>query len=645
MDISLRRAGNLVILEGRVDLTSVSDPDADVELTVSFPGEVTSTNGDRVDTDVVEWKLKPGVVSTMSAQARYTDPSTRSFTGAALWLGLGALVVCGVIGTLAWVGRDRSPRFANRRSDRADSSVDSTLTLYSGLHPPSYTERGAALSVEAAAPSAVELAGAVTDQLRGYLARPPRRGRLHRHRLRRADRRSARTSSCAAANGCGPRSPTGATARSTAEPDARRRRRDPAAVLGAGTAARLRTGARRRHRRFGDPARHADRPRALRRTAPQPRLARLRRAVRPVGGDPAGRPVAGVGRRHRRRGGSARRRQRRVQRVWSDIRTEVLGGQYLDIVAESSGADSIESAMNVNTYKTASYTVSRPLQLGAAAAADRPDVQRVFHELGTDLGVAFQLRDDVLGVFGDPAVTGKPSGDDLRSGQAHRAAGRGRRTGRPAPSSAAADRLRAGIGTELTDAAGAPAVRRDRVGRRAGGGGSAHRTPDPPRAGCAGGRTDQRAGQGGPDRTRQIGRQPVGLGPCPLSHRTTPKPQGRPRTPGGVHHRRRGPPGAARLPRRGADHARRAGRRQHPAARPAAGVAPPVVAAVRPRPGGVLGAAVGRRGGDAGGVAVAGPAGLRRRAQRRGDQPGRQAPRSATTRWSPPPGSGWRRCC
>ena len=59
----------------------------------------------------------------------------------------------------------------------------------------------------------------------------------------------------------------------------------------------------------------------------------------------------------------------RVHKVWGDIRTEVLGGQYLDIVAEASGADSVASAMNVNTYKTASYTVSRPLQLGAAAAA------------------------------------------------------------------------------------------------------------------------------------------------------------------------------------------------------------------------------------------------------------------------------------
>jgi geranylgeranyl diphosphate synthase, type I len=143
--------------------------------------------------------------------------------------------------------------------------------------------------------------------------------------------------------------------------------------------------------------------------------------------------------------------RRRVRRVWVDIRTELLGGQYLDIVAEASAAESIASAMNVNTYKTASYTVSRPLQLGVAAAADRPDVHALFHEVGTDLGIAFQLRDDVLGVFGDPAVTGKPSGDDLRSGK---------RTVLLATAveladksdAAAAKLLRASIGTDLSDA-------------------------------------------------------------------------------------------------------------------------------------------------------------------------------------------------
>lgn len=142
--------------------------------------------------------------------------------------------------------------------------------------------------------------------------------------------------------------------------------------------------------------------------------------------------------------------QLRVQRVWSDIRTEVLGGQFLDIVAESSGAESIESAMNVNTYKTASYTISRPLQFGAAAAADRPDVQQLFYDLGTDFGVAFQLRDDVLGVFGDPEVTGKPSGDDLRSGKRTVLLAEALERA-DATDKAAAELLRRGIGTDLAD--------------------------------------------------------------------------------------------------------------------------------------------------------------------------------------------------
>jgi geranylgeranyl diphosphate synthase type I len=141
----------------------------------------------------------------------------------------------------------------------------------------------------------------------------------------------------------------------------------------------------------------------------------------------------------------------RVQRVWAAIRTEVLGGQYLDIVAESSGAETVASAMTVNIYKTASYTISRPLQLGVAAAADRPDVLSAFHELGTNLGVAFQLRDDVLGVFGDPAVTGKPSGDDLRSGKRTvllaEAVELAEKT-----DPVAAKLLRTSIGTELSDA-------------------------------------------------------------------------------------------------------------------------------------------------------------------------------------------------
>jgi geranylgeranyl diphosphate synthase, type I len=141
----------------------------------------------------------------------------------------------------------------------------------------------------------------------------------------------------------------------------------------------------------------------------------------------------------------------RVQRVWADIRTEVLGGQYLDIVAEASAADSIDSAMTVATFKTACYTVSRPLQLGAAAAADRPDVAALFGQFGTDVGVAFQLRDDVLGVFGDPAVTGKPSGDDLRSGKRTVLLAEAVKLA-DASDPLAANLLRNSIGTDLSEA-------------------------------------------------------------------------------------------------------------------------------------------------------------------------------------------------
>lgn len=123
VNLSLRRAGNLVILEGRVDLTSLSDPSADVELSVAFPGEVTSTNGERVGDDAVDWKLKPGVVSTMSAQAHYTDPSTRSFINTALRLGISSFAVAGLVALVAWRGRDQSPRLHNQH-DVQDRSGD-----------------------------------------------------------------------------------------------------------------------------------------------------------------------------------------------------------------------------------------------------------------------------------------------------------------------------------------------------------------------------------------------------------------------------------------------------------------------------------------------------------------------------------------
>jgi geranylgeranyl diphosphate synthase type I len=73
--------------------------------------------------------------------------------------------------------------------------------------------------------------------------------------------------------------------------------------------------------------------------------------------------------------------------------------------------------MRVLRYKSAKYSIERPLHIGAALAGAGPAVQDSLTAFGLPLGEAFQLRDDLLGVFGDPSVTGKPAGDDLREGK------------------------------------------------------------------------------------------------------------------------------------------------------------------------------------------------------------------------------------
>ncbi|EYT64376.1 geranylgeranyl pyrophosphate synthase [Dietzia sp. UCD-THP] len=107
----------------------------------------------------------------------------------------------------------------------------------------------------------------------------------------------------------------------------------------------------------------------------------------------------------------------RALEPWYAMKTEVLSGQMLDILAESSGATDEETPARVNRFKTAAYTVERPLHIGAALAGAAPDTVTALREFGVAVGQAFQLRDDMLGVFGDPEVTGKPSGDDLREGK------------------------------------------------------------------------------------------------------------------------------------------------------------------------------------------------------------------------------------
>jgi geranylgeranyl diphosphate synthase type I len=107
----------------------------------------------------------------------------------------------------------------------------------------------------------------------------------------------------------------------------------------------------------------------------------------------------------------------RGHRVLSVMRTEVMAGQYLDLLEQVDGAGTVESALRVANYKSAKYTVERPLHLGAALAGAPDDVVSGYTRYGLPLGIAFQLRDDVLGAFGDPAQTGKPAGDDLREGK------------------------------------------------------------------------------------------------------------------------------------------------------------------------------------------------------------------------------------
>ena len=135
---------------------------------------------------------------------------------------------------------------------------------------------------------------------------------------------------------------------------------------------------------------------------------------------------------------------RRGQPALDAMRTEVAAGQFLDLVNQASGSASVTAAMRVVTYKTAKYTIERPLHVGATLAGQQlavrsspdprpqgsqplpadPDararaatVTGTCSAYGLPLGIAFQLRDDVLGIFGDPVRTGKPVTGDIREGK------------------------------------------------------------------------------------------------------------------------------------------------------------------------------------------------------------------------------------
>lgn len=103
--------------------------------------------------------------------------------------------------------------------------------------------------------------------------------------------------------------------------------------------------------------------------------------------------------------------------IFDELRVELCIGQYLDLVGTATGARDPEQARTIEWYKSGKYTVERPLHLGAALAGRYAELADPLSAFGLPLGEAFQLRDDLLGAFGDEAVTGKPVGDDLREGK------------------------------------------------------------------------------------------------------------------------------------------------------------------------------------------------------------------------------------
>ncbi|MGH3841574.1 MAG: polyprenyl synthetase family protein [Pseudonocardiaceae bacterium] len=141
----------------------------------------------------------------------------------------------------------------------------------------------------------------------------------------------------------------------------------------------------------------------------------------------------------------------RAHAVWQSMRTEVLAGQYLDVLTQACGDETPETALQIDRYKTAAYTVERPLHLGAAIAGASPALIHAYRCFGADIGVAFQLRDDLLGMFGDPQVTGKPAGDDLREGKRTLLLAFGLRAADEKRQTGAADIMRGAIGNPQVD--------------------------------------------------------------------------------------------------------------------------------------------------------------------------------------------------
>jgi len=131
-----------------------------------------------------------------------------------------------------------------------------------------------------------------------------------------------------------------------------------------------------------------------------------------------------------------------VAPIWHELRLELNVGQYLDILGTARGDRDPAMARRIARYKSGKYTIERPLHVGAALAGRLGDLAAPLSAYGDPLGEAFQLRDDVLGAFGDEELTGKPVGQDLREGK-------------PTPMLAAATRRADGGQTRVLDRVGA----------------------------------------------------------------------------------------------------------------------------------------------------------------------------------------------
>jgi len=108
---------------------------------------------------------------------------------------------------------------------------------------------------------------------------------------------------------------------------------------------------------------------------------------------------------------------RDVVAIWNELRVELNVGQYLDVLGTARGDTDLPRARRIARYKSGKYTIERPLHIGAALAGRYDELHTALSAYGDPLGEAFQLRDDMLGAFGEETVTGKPVGDDLREGK------------------------------------------------------------------------------------------------------------------------------------------------------------------------------------------------------------------------------------